>query len=183
MYKDTLTNMVRFTRPKLTFEQFENEKGVVLCSKNVKKVLVPTTRGYLKQQMEMYSISQIEKGYIYDLLNYLTNDNLLCCEKLPLSPTRYAHLEGISEKSAYRGFSSLVKKNVLRKIRTNDATFYMLNPIFGCFRNCISYKTYFVFMKELNMFFSNNNQEYRLENIEKHLDIHLADVERKVKIL
>lgn len=182
--KDTVTNNVHITRPKIIFQQSESEKGFIMCSKNTKKIIVPTTKGYLYDQIEMYSMNNVEKGYWVSLLEFVTQDNLLCIDKLPLTRQRYAARSGMTIRSVHNMFNILEEKKIIKRIRRKkDEKYYMLNPVFGCFRNCITYKMYYVFRKELEDYLKGTNQEDRIENIQKHFERQRAEVEREVEIL
>ena len=183
VFKDTVTNRVFIGKPKVIYNQVESEKGVAFCAKNLKKVLIPTTQEYLQKQIEMYSLTMPELGFIYMLLLYVSVNNLLLVDKLPLNTVRAAQEMGLSVKTTERIFRNLAKKNVIRKVSKRKVNFYMLNPVYGCFRNNVPYETYHVFRKEINDFLSATGQKFRISNIEGYYEAKKKDIEREWRIL
>ena len=183
VFKDSITKRVFIGKPKIVYNQIESEKGIAMCSKNLKKVIVPTTQQYLHKLMEMYSVTTAEMGCIYTLLCYVSQFNFLIIDKMPLNTVRFAQDTGVSVKTAERMFRSLIKKKVLRKINKKGMVLYMINPIYGCFRNNIPYETYYVFKKEVDDFLKATGQSFRIDNIEGYMEQRINDIEREIRIL
>ena len=182
-YEDDITKSVHITRPKLANMQYENEKGIVGASRNARKVTMFCPTAYMKEYETLYSISINELGYVYSLSKYLGKDNILFINSMPLCAEKFAEEVGLHRKSVEKVFKDLVAKKIIKKVKKNKEKALMVNPIFGCSRNYISYATYYVFKDELNAFFSATNQNFRLENIDKHFSLHKDEVEREIEIL
>jgi DNA-binding transcriptional regulator GbsR (MarR family) len=182
-FEDTLTGKLHITRPKLANMQYENEKGIVGASRNARKVTLFCPRTYMEEYETLYSLTINELGYIYSLSKYIGRDNMLFIGDEPLCAETYAEKIGVHKRSVEKVFKTLIDKNILRRVRKGKTKRYMVNPIFGCSRNYISYATYYVFRDELNAFFSATNQNFRMENIDKHFSLHKDEVEREIEIL
>lgn len=184
IYRDTVTDYYHITKPKLApTQEFERNDGFVFGTGNLKKATIILTKDYIKEQVELYDVSYMEMTFIFYLTLYLGKDNILYKDKVLLSTSIIANDMGTSTRNVQRTIKGLVEKKILKKIKLMGAKCYMLNPVFCCFRNNVSYREYYVFMKEVNEFLMTINQGYRIENIQKHFEGKRAEVEREVEIL
>lgn len=170
MYKDTISGYMHITSPKLVSES-ESQKGVALCSKRNKKVFIPTSREYLKILTDMYSISLAEKGFLVDMYCLLGRDNVLYVNNQYATVKDIAGYVASTDRNVRRILNQLKEKGVVKKVKISDKACYMLNPMYGCYRNFLSYRTYYVFIEEIQKFWNFTGVAYRLENIDKYYDI------------
>ena len=170
MYKDTVSGYMHITSPKLVSES-ESQKGVALCSKRNKKVFIPTSRDYLKILTDMYSLSSAEKGFLLDIYCLLGRDNVLFVKNQYATPKDIAGYVASTDRNVRRTLNQLKEKGVVKKVCIEGKTCYMLNPMYGCYRNFLSYRTYYVFIDEIQKFWTFTGVAYRLENIDKYYDI------------
>lgn len=183
IFRDTITNHLHVTKPVKVDNEFENENRFVFGARNLKKATIVTTKRYVHEQIDLYSINNNEIAYIFYITAYLSKDNILYSDRVPLSTSQLAKDMGTSTRNVQRTLKILVEKNVLRKVKLAGVKCYMLNPVFGCFRNSVSYLTYYVFMKEIDDFYRSINQAYRLENIKEHYEKNREIIERETEIL
>lgn len=176
MYKDTISGYMHITSPKLVSES-ESQKGVALCSKRNKKVFIPTSREYLKILTDMYSLTLAEKGFLVDIFCLLGRDNVLFVNSQYAGVRELAMYLATTERNIRRILNQLKEKGVIKKVIINGSTCYMLNPMYGCYRNFLSYRTYYVFIEEIQKFWTFTGVAYRLENIDKYYGI----VEKRIR--
>ena len=181
MYKDTNTGYMHITSPKLVSES-ESKDGVALCSKRNKKVFIPTSRDYLKILSDMYSISLAEKGFLVDIFCLLGRDNLLYVNRQYATVKDLAMYMASTERNIRRIINQLKEKGVVKKVCIEGQSCYMLNPLYGCYRNFLSYRTYYVFIDEIQKFWNFTGVGYRLENIDKYYDVVAERIRREVII-
>ncbi len=181
MYKDTSTGYVHITSPKLVSES-ESSQGVALCSKRNKKVFVPTSRDYLKILTDMYSMTSAEKGFLLDMFCLVSRDNVLCINNQYAGVKDLAVYVASTERNVRRILNQLKEKGVVKKVTISGRACYMLNPLYGCYRNFLSYRTYYVFMEEIQKYWNFTGVAYRLENIGKYYDVVAKRIREEVII-